>query len=122
MLEEEAQLINSVTETWQAAAASASGLKASGNSNRKSALETVSALVARVASQVRATAAQLAEAQKLEASKGELLARALEAHTRLVEAERRHFKAVKDFQEECQRNEAYSKRLHELTAPAQPRP
>jgi len=99
MLQKEANLVNSITENFDEAMKT--------KASKEQFLEQFAGIIKGVEDSVAAKKATLKD-------KEERLAGITSMYQTLVDEQRRYFKAVKDFQEECNRNEIYMAKLNEL--------
>ena len=103
MMAKEVTLINSITDNFDAAMKSKA---------------TKEAFLGQLAGIIKSTEDSLARQKDKLGAKDARFEALSAAHQALVEEQRRYFKAVKDFQEECNRNEIYAAKLEEMTAGA----
>jgi small-conductance mechanosensitive channel len=101
MLAKEVTLINSIADHFDAAMASKA---------------TKEAFVAQLAGIIASTDAALGTQRAALAAKDATLEGLQAQHQALVDEQRAYFKAVKDFQAECTKNELYAAKLQEMTS------
>jgi uncharacterized FlgJ-related protein len=99
ILSKEVSLINSITDNFDAAMKT--------KATKEQFLNQLSGIIS-------STEGSLVKQRATLAAKDARLEALTAAHQALVDEQRRYFKAVKDFQEECNKNELYSTRLAEL--------
>jgi hypothetical protein len=101
ILTKEVTLINSITDNFDTAMSSKAGKEQ---------------FLGQLANIVKSTEQSLEKQKATLGIKAGRLEEMQAAHQALVDEQRRYFKAVKDFQEECNKNELYSAKLAEMTA------
>lgn len=99
ILSKEVSLINSITDNFDAA------MKTKATKDQ---------FLAQLAGIIASTEGSLVKQRATLSAKDAKLEALTVAHQSLVDEQRRYFKAVKDFQEECNKNELYSTRLEEM--------
>jgi len=101
IMTKEVTLINSITDNFDAAMSSKAGKEQ---------------FLGQLQNIVKSTEQSLDKQKATLSVKAARLEDVQAAHQALVDEQRRYFKAVKDFQEECNKNELYSAKLAEMSA------